>query len=114
MGISAGRLRHRITIQSRINTQGSNGDVLPPSFVDFATNVPAEFRFLSAREFVAGGTDQSQVVARVTIRNMQGLKPDMRILFRNVYYDPHGFLPDGESGLVYITIPVSQSLSQNP
>lgn len=115
MGIAAGRLRHRIEIQRKAETQdATTGDVRPPTYVTIAQSVPAEWVPLSVTEFIASASMQSQITARVTIRPMKGLRPDMRILYRGVYYDPHGFLADKVSGKEYITIPVSQSIDQTP
>jgi SPP1 family predicted phage head-tail adaptor len=113
MGLNAGHLRHRIQIQQCTLPQDSqSGDVAPPVWSVFADNVPARWTPLSVTEFIAAQTKESQIVARVVIRRMTGLKPDMRILYDGVYYDPAGFLADPDSGQEYLTIPVKQSLSQ--
>jgi SPP1 family predicted phage head-tail adaptor len=116
MGLAAGRLRHRITFQTNKPVQEpTTGDMAPPKWRNFACGVPAEWSPLSVTEFTAAAATQSQIVARVVIRaNLKGLTPDMRILFKGVYYDPAGFLTDKDSGEEYITIPVKQSLDQNP
>lgn len=115
MALAAGRLRHRITFQEQYQEQDTDtGDMKPAVWRNFKCGVPAEWAPLSVTEFVAASATQSQIVARVTIRKMQGLKPDMRILHRGTYYDPQGFLADKESGREYLTIPVIQSLSQEP
>lgn len=113
MGLAAGRLRHRITIQQPTRAQDTDsGDVSPPTWATFAASVPAEWTPLSVTEFIAAQSKESQIVARVVIRRMAGLTPDMRILYAGVYYDIAGFLADPDSGQEYITIPVKQSLTQ--
>lgn len=113
MGIAAGRLRHRIQFQRPTLPQDTtSGDVAPPTWTVFADDVPAEWTPLSVTEFIAAQAKESQIVARVLIRSMAGLTPDMRILYAGVYYDPAGFLADNDSGQEYFTIPVKQSLSQ--
>lgn len=77
-----------------------------PSWSDIAT-VWAAIEPLSAREFIAASATQSQIDARIVIRYRAGLTPDMRIIHGAKIYNPHGFLADAESGLEYLTIPVS-------
>ncbi len=111
---SASVYRHRIRIERRLlDQQNESGDMVP-SYELFADRVPAGWEPLSVTEFMAAAADQSQIKARCVIRYMAGLLPNMRILYEGVYYDPQGFLSDKESGRDYITIPVSQSLSQTP
>lgn len=115
MGFPAGRLRHRIDIEQRIETQDqTSGDVSPPEWIIFEKCIPAEFVPLSVNEFIAAAAKESQIKARITIRRLCGLTPDMRIKYRGVYYDPQGFLADANSGREYISIPVSESADQTP
>lgn len=60
---------------------------------------------LSAKEFIQSAATQSRVVARITIR-ARAIDASMRILFRGQAYNIHGVLPDKDSGLEYITMPV--------
>lgn len=110
MSIDAGGLRHRVTIQERLNTQDPQTGENTYSWEDVAT-VWAKVEPLSAREFIQSQTTQSQVVARITVRYIQGLSADMRILHNGTVYNIGGVLPDNESGLEYITIPVSQGVN---
>lgn len=109
--ISAGRLKHRVLIQKRIETTTGTGAV-KITWEDFAANVAAEVKPLSVKELLAGNHQiKSQVVARITLRYRSDLTPDMRILFRNQIYNIAGILPDADSGLEYITIPVSTGVN---
>lgn len=110
MGIAAGRLRHRINIQRRIDTQDSNGDNIV-TWENVHIYVPAAIEPLSAREFIAASANQSQVVARIVIRHRPGLNASMRIIHGATIYNPIGFLPDPVSGLDYLTIPVTAGVN---
>lgn len=120
MSISAGLLRHRVRIEQFVLDVDSNGDTLQDpatgatsgQWLEFATTWAA-IEPLSAKEFVAAQSIQSQVVARIVIRYRPGLDASMRLVHmlggnaRGAIYNPAGFLGDKDSGLEYLTIPVS-------
>lgn len=112
MAISAGRLRHRIDIQSKQQTQNPVTGEITEAWVAVWKSVPAAIEPLSAREFIAAQAVQSQIVARITIRHRDGLDASMRILHKGKVYNPAGFLADKDSGLEYLTIPVTQGVNQ--
>lgn len=73
---------------------------------------------LSAREFIQSQAAQSQVSGKIVIRHVDGINAGMRILHTpigraTVVYNIHGLLTDKDSGLEYITIPVSQGVNLN-
>ena len=107
MSLSAGRLRHRIEIQRRVQTQNVNTGLVSKAWTPQWTNVPAAVEFLSARELIAAQAVQSQIVARITVRYRDGLDASMRIVYRGQYYDIAGVMPDKDSGREYLTLPVS-------
>lgn len=111
MSLEAGRLRHRITIQEFASIQDSNGDVTE-EWVTVAGmgSVPAAIEPLSAREFIQSATEQMQTMARITIR-YRVLPAKFRILHKSTIYNPAGTLADKDSGLEYLTIPVSAGLN---
>jgi SPP1 family predicted phage head-tail adaptor len=124
MSIEAGRLRHRVRIEQLENLLDSNGAViqdeetgqLAQEWAEVAT-VWAAIEPLSAREFIQSQATQSQITARVIIRFRDGLNAAMRLVhvrrdMADVIYNPHGFLADKESGLEYLTIPVSTGVSE--
>lgn len=47
------------------------------------------------------------------MRYRDGLLPTMRILYRNKVYSIHGVLPDPDSGLEYLTLPVSEGVRES-
>jgi SPP1 family predicted phage head-tail adaptor len=123
MSIEAGRLRHRVRIEQLQNLMDSHGDdyqdpetgELRQEWVEIAT-VWAAIEPLSAREFIAAQTTQSQIVARIVIRYRDGLDASMRLVHvrtgrPNVVYNIHGLLADVDSGLEYLTMPVSTGVS---
>lgn len=124
MSIEAGRLRHRIRIEKLVDLLDSNGETIQDdtgevarAWVEVAT-VWAAIEPLSAREFIASQATQSQITARVVIRFREGLNAAMRLVhvrrnMADVIYNPHGFLADKDSGLEYMTIPVSAGVSDS-
>jgi len=109
--LSAGDLRHRVTIQQR-GTAVQNpqtGETVRP-WVDVA-QVWAAIAPVSVREYVASQAMQSAITTRITIRYRDGLDASMRITHvKNgvtLVYNPQGFLPDVDSGLEYLAAPCS-------
>lgn len=109
--LSAGKLRHRITIQRYQEERDAAGAVIK-NWVDWFTNVPASVEYLSAREFVSAQANHSNVTARIVIRWRPGLNATMRILHRDKIYNIAGVLPDLDSGMEYITLPVSEGVNE--
>lgn len=108
MKLNAGRLRHRLRIEKPIVTQDPTTGELVET-VQIIGNVFASIEPLSAREFIAAQSTQSQITARIVIRYRSGLTPDMRFVdhANGTTYNPHGFLPDPVTGRDWLTIPCS-------
>lgn len=124
MSLEAGRLSRRIRIEKYDYLRDSQGEVIqdpqtgevPQVWVDVA-EVWAAIEPVSAREFIQSAATQSQVTARITIRQRDDLLPSMRLVHvrygrPNVIYNPHAFLEDKESGLEYMTIPCSRGVGE--
>jgi SPP1 family predicted phage head-tail adaptor len=111
MSMAAGKMNHRITLQSIVTTKDSNGDTLE-EWVDQGS-VWAEVVPLSAKEFINSSSFNSKIVARITIRKRE-VEANWRILFRGKYYNVEGVLPDPVSGLEYLTLPVSYGIQVQP
>jgi SPP1 family predicted phage head-tail adaptor len=109
-GIAAGRLRHRVTIEQQVNVVNSFGEH-SKEWEPFA-QVWAAVEPLSARELLAAQQVQSQVVARVIMRYNAAVTASMRIVYRGVVYNIAGVQRDPESGLEWMTLPVSYGLNQ--
>lgn len=106
--MQAGRLRHRITIQLLQSTQNDSNGNFDDSWMAFAVDWPADVHPLSGREFLAAGAEQSEVVARITIRYLDGVKKAMRVLHGAQVFNIHAVLPDPKSGREYLTLMVSE------
>ncbi|MCS5452500.1 phage head closure protein [Enterobacter huaxiensis] len=112
MGLSPGKLRHAVTFQQRISYKDSFGAMVN-SWEDVYKNIPASVEPLSARDFIASDQFQSKITARIVIRYKPDITPAMRILFRGAVYNIAGILPDLNSGLEYLTIPVSVGVDKS-
>lgn len=112
MGAAAGKFRHRIAIDRRINAQNPTTGVITVTWENVHPSVPASIEPLSAREFIAASAGQSEITARITIRYLPGLDATHRIRHGNKIYNPAGWLPDRDSGLDYLTAPVSEGVNQ--
>lgn len=110
MALAAGSLRHCVRIDHLVSSRDSDG-VLQESWEPVAT-VWASIEPLSAREFVAASAVQSKVTARITIRHRDDIEPNMRVVHRGQTYNIEGVLPDKESGLEYLTLPVSTGVNE--
>lgn len=109
MSLAAGKLRHRVEIQSQetvINTFGERDT----QWVHFAY-AQAAVEPLSAKEFVSAQQIQSKVTTRITIRQRDGIVASMRILFRGQVFNIEGVLTDPVSGLEYMTLPCSEGIN---
>lgn len=123
MSLQAGRLRHRIQIQRRVALLDSNGqEQQDPNTGEVAYawelfhECWAAIEPLSAREFIQSQAIQSQVTARIVIRAFDGVSAAMRILHTpigraTVVYNIAGILRDKDSGIEYMTLPVSEGVN---
>ncbi|GIW49202.1 MAG: head-tail adaptor protein [Caloramator sp.] len=76
-----GDLRHRVTLQKLEMVQDSYGQPTE-TWTDVAT-VWAAVNPISGREFFQTETINSEVTHKILIRYMQGVKPAMRIKFKD-------------------------------
>ncbi|MBW5800065.1 phage head closure protein [Halomonas elongata] len=108
--MQAGKLRHRITLQRyEDQKQGPSGELIG-RWIDVAT-VWASIEALSAREFIAAQSTQSEITVRITIRYRPGLDATMRAVHDGAIYNIHGVLPDPRSRRHYLTLPVSEGVT---
>lgn len=107
--MKAGELRHRITINQKVTTQDPVTGEQLESWAQWARPW-ADFTALSVKDFIASQSNQSQIVARVKIRYREGLDPKMKISFRGKEYAIAGVLPDPDSGLEYVTLPLKEDI----
>lgn len=102
-----GKLRHRITIQRKEQTQNPNTGAMTTTWATVAT-VWAAVEPLSAREFIAAQAVQSDVSVRITMRYRTGITSAMRLLHDGKTYNITGVLADKASGREYITLPCAE------
>lgn len=110
MGIEAGKLRHRITIQAPGMAQDPVTGEIRPEWTDFAS-VWAEITDLSVKEYLAAQSAQSEVSTRVRIRFREGVNATMRIIHRGDIYNIHGVQRDPDSGIEWLTLPCSRGVN---
>ena len=91
----AGKLRHRITIQTRTDTQDGFGQPVA-SWVNLVTNEPAEKRDLSGRELIAAQAVHSETTTEFVIRYRSGFDSKARVMFDGDVWTLNAVLdPDG-------------------
>lgn len=109
--LDAGLLRHRVTIQARQTTQDAvTGETLIV-WTDAWLNIAAAIEPLSARELIAAQAQHSEVSARITLRPRPDLTAQHRIVHNGRIYNIEGVIPDPDSGLEWLTLPVSEGIS---
>lgn len=112
MALDAGKLRHKVSIQQNIETQQSDGSMVP-SWVDVYPKLYAEIAPLSAREFLASGTQEMGIQTRITIRYKKNIKAKMRLLHGDTIYNIESILPDPLSGMEYLTLLCSSGVIED-
>lgn len=123
MSLEPGKLRHRIRIDEYVDVIDSAGEPVRGPQGEFlkewqdvfpGQDIWAAIEPLSAREFVQSQAMQSQITSRIIMRYRSGLDAAMRIvhLATGKIYNPDAFLTDKESGLEYLTVPVSEGVNE--
>lgn len=107
MTFRAGRLRHRVTLQSMTTAQDPVTGEMVPAWSAWLTDEPAEFVPLSAREFIAAAATQVAADARATIRYRAGVTSAMRLVHDGATYNVGSVLADNKSGREWLTLLVS-------
>lgn len=103
----AGRLKHRVTLQSKgtPTRDAMGGEVI--TWTDVAT-VWAEVRALSGRALIAAQQAQNEVTTAITMRMRSDIQPDWRILHGTDIYTIHAIITDIEG--VMLTIQAATGL----
>lgn len=78
--MNAGKLRHRITIQDKVTVPDGYGG-MTSTWQDVAT-VWASVEPLKGKELYEAHQMKAELTHRVRIRYVEGIKPQMRIVFR--------------------------------
>ncbi|WP_340619069.1 phage head closure protein [Xenorhabdus entomophaga] len=90
--MQAGRLRHRITLQSFTQINLPSGQRMQV-WQDIAT-VWAEVKFISGRELLTAGAERSETTVRVWLRYRPDVTSASRMVFRGQVYDIQAVIPD--------------------
>lgn len=107
--VASGKLRHKVALQQRMETQNPTTGEMVTSWSTIAEPW-AEIVPMSAREFIAAQAEQSEVRGRITIRYRSGVDASMRVVYRGEYYMIHGVMRDAESGREHMTLMVGQGV----
>jgi len=110
MTLRAGRLCHPLTIQENRPGRDPEGGAVIPIWVELAT-VRGSFEPLSARDFIAAAAAQTKLSARAVVRYRADIKEKMRLVHLGKVFLIQGALPDKESGREYLTLLLSEDLS---
>jgi len=105
----AGRLKHRISLEKPVKKQDPDSGEIVDSWQKVA-DLWAEIAPASVREFVAAQATQSEVTGRIVIRYRPDITNKFRITHKGRIYNIHGVLSDPDTGLDYLTLPVSEGV----
>lgn len=83
--INPGEFRHTITFQESSGTQDDYGELID-DWKDVIT-VKAAIYPISGKEFYAAETVNSEVTHKINMRYKPGLKPSMRVKFKDRYFN---------------------------
>lgn len=109
MGLACGPLKHWVTLQEKITAQNTYGE--QETNWETVAQFWASVAPLSARELMLSQQIQSDVSARIVMRYRSDITAAMRILHNGKVYNIRGVQADPESGLEYLTLPVSLGLN---
>src|SRR3546814_9901783 len=117
MSLAAGRLRHRVRIEQRVTAQDPVTGEQTLTWGTVADKVPVAIEPLSVREFIAAQKEDSQLSARIVMRNRPALNASMRMIGECRFhldrvFNPAGFLADPDSGIEYLTVPVTEEIGR--
>jgi SPP1 family predicted phage head-tail adaptor len=113
MGLVAGRLRHKLALQRKVQSVDPATGAILESWRTYA-HVHGEVSPASAREFQAAAAEQSEVRGKITIRYRADVDPTHCAIHRGRRYQILGVLPDNESGLEWMTLPVGEGVRVAP
>jgi SPP1 family predicted phage head-tail adaptor len=115
MSLPAGKLRHRVLLESPTYTQNTTTGEMVPSWTSEGT-VSAAIEPSSAREFIAAQATQSQIDTKIIIRFRDDVAANWRATHMvngspGKVYNIHGALTDKDSGREYLTLPCSTGVN---
>lgn len=110
MSVRAGTLRHRLVIQQKQTGRDPDTGAVISGWATLAT-VWGSFEPLSVRDFIAAAAAQAKLSARAVIRYRPDVTEKMRLIHAGKAFQIQGVLPDKESGREYLTLVLSEDLS---
>lgn len=115
--LAAGKLRHRITLQTPQPSQDSNGNWQADNgepLIEWETlgTVWAAILPLTARELIAAQSEHSKVTGKIVIRYRGDGYYAMRAYHaaKGQYYNIEGIIADSDSGIEFLTLAVSEGM----
>lgn len=108
-GVASGRMRHKVQLQEQQIAQDPTTGEMVKTWATIAEPW-AEVVPMSAREFIAASTEQSEVRGRMTIRYRGNVDASMRIIHRGKWYAIQGVMEDAESGKEHLTCVVGEGV----
>lgn len=78
------QLRHRITFQKQVSGENEYGE--PVSGWEDVKTVWSSVNPVVGKEYFAAETIQSEISHKIRIRYIKGIKPNMRIKFKDRYF----------------------------
>jgi SPP1 family predicted phage head-tail adaptor len=114
MSIGAGELRHSVAIDKLVDVRSPTGSgATTKTWVTFVAKTWAKITPASGREYVAAQSAQSKVTGRIVIRRRAGVTAKMRVRKRSdgTVYNIEAVMPDPESGQEYLTLLVSDGVT---
>lgn len=106
--IDAGRLRHVIEIQKRVDTRAPTTGLVQPVWQSEFPTVRADYGAVSMREQLAAGARQAVLSGKFTIRYQTGITPLHRVKWGTRLFNIEGLLPDPDSGVEGLVVLVSE------
>lgn len=101
--MEAGRLRHRVTIDEKVETPDGQGGI-ETTYLAWEENIPAAIEPGSGKEFMNSNQILAQVSTRITVRWRPGVVPTMRVRHESAIYNIVAVLPDKETGRTWLTL----------
>ena len=104
--MKAGQLRHRVTLQSRVDTVDALGQP-STSWLDTAT-LWADVRYLNGLSAIKSGADVSQSKVSIRVRHT-AVNPGQRLVYGNEVFYIEAILPDGKKTYVDLVCVVTNA-----
>lgn len=102
--MQAGKLRHRVLLQSLQTSLDTDGALVEEWTDVFPDSIAAQISPLSGRELIAAAAVQSKISTRIVIRARPGIVASMRAVHRSTVYNIRAVVPDAESGNQWLTL----------